>query len=241
MATPQNSWLVAGRCCAAAGWILWLVVQAVAMDPFPPEISLSQYGLGGAGWVFSVWVVVLASSPLLLLRFRPVPGPALWLLLVGYTGIWVMAVVRTDEGGGQLSVHAKVHMVGAALAMVFLPFGIAMVLRYAARVWQRLCLVLLAAAVIAGILVLLSAAGYDTAGLGAASSWSLWQSTLLVLEMMLVALYALAVTTVDPPTGRASRVAPVESAIRDESSPTTSSGADTSSDHPRTFRGDGTR
>ena len=215
MAEPRRAWLLAGRCCAAAGWILCAAVQVVAGDPFPPDISLSQYGLGGTGWLFSVWVVVLASSPLLLLRYRPVPGPARWLLVVGYVGTWVMAVVRTDEGGLQMSGHAKVHMGGATVALVFLPLGIAFALRYAGRTWRRWSLVLVAAATVAGALVLLSAAGYDTAGLGAASSWALWQATLVVLEMLLVAIYAIAAPTIDPAPGRGGQVAPVKSAIHE--------------------------
>jgi len=137
MAPPRSSWLIAGRGCAAGGWVLWIAVQVVADDPFPPEISLSQYGLGGAGWLFSLWVVVLATGPLLLLRFRPVPGPARWLLAIGYLGTWTMALVRTDEGVVQMSGHAMVHMAGAVIALVFLPLGIGLVLRHAARAWAK--------------------------------------------------------------------------------------------------------
>jgi Protein of unknown function (DUF998) len=209
-----NAWRIAGRGCAAAGWILWVVVQVVAKDPFPPEISLSQYGLGGAGWLFSVWVLVLAASPLLLLRYRPVPGPARWLLGLGYFGTVVMAIVRTDEGGLQMSVNAKVHMFGAVLALVFLPLGIVAALRYAAPRWRRLGVALLGAAALVGTLVLLSAAGLDTEGVGPARSWALWQGTLVIIEMLLVGLYAVAVRTVDPGSGRAGLAAPVQSAIR---------------------------
>jgi len=108
-----------------------------------------------------------------------------------------------------------VHMAGAAAALVFLPLGIAFVLWYAARAWRLLSLLLVAAAAAAGTLVLLSAAGYDTAGIGAPSSWALWQASLVVLEMLLVALYALVVHTVDPPAGRGQQVAPVQSAIHE--------------------------
>ena len=48
--------------CAVAGWVLWVAIQVVAKDPFPPEISLSQYGLGEFGWVFTVWAIVLAAA-----------------------------------------------------------------------------------------------------------------------------------------------------------------------------------
>jgi len=54
----------------------------------------------------------------------------------------------------------------------------------------------------------------DTAGLGPARSWALWQGSLVVIEMLLVGLYAVVVTTIDPRSRRAGRSAPVQSAIR---------------------------
>lgn len=196
------------------GWILWLVVQLVAKDPFPPEISLSQYGLGGAGWLFSVWAIVLASSPLLLLRYRPVPGAARWLLLIGYAGTWVMAIVRTDEGVQQMSGHAMVHMAGAVTGLVFLPLGIVLVVCHAAKPWPIVAVATLGTGVVVGVLILVSAAGVDTAGMGPSRSWALWQGTLVVIEMLLVGLYAGVVSTIDPRSRRGSRSAPVKSAIR---------------------------
>jgi Protein of unknown function (DUF998) len=210
----MTGWRTAGRCCAAAGWLLWVVVQVVAKDPFPPEISLSQYGLGSAGWLFSLWVVVLAGGPLLLFRYRPVPGAAGWLLAIGFAGTVLMAIVRTDEGGQQTSWHAMVHMAGAVIALVFLPFGMGLVLRYAARPWPAVAVATLGTAVVIGVLVLVSAAGVDTAGMGPARSWALWQSVLVVIEMVLVTLYAAVVSTIDPRSRRAGRSTPVQSAIR---------------------------
>ncbi len=191
-----------------------MVVQVVAKDPFPPEISLSQYGLGGAGWLFSAWVVVLAGSPLLLLRYRPVPGPARWLLAIGYAGTVLMAIVRTDEGVQQMSAHAMVHMAGAVIGLVFLPLGMVFVLHYAGKPWPAVAVATLGTGVLVGVLVLVSAAGVDTAGMGPSRSWALWQGILVVIEMLLVALYAAVVTTVDPRSRRAGRSTPVQSAIR---------------------------
>ena len=207
-------WRTAGRCCAAAGWILWVVVQVVAKDPFPPEISLSQYGLGGAGWLFSVWVVVLAGSPLMLFRYRPIPGAAGWLLALGFAGTVLMAIVRTDEGVQQMSAHAMVHMVGAVIGLLFVPLGMVLVLRYAARPWPAVAIATMGTGVVVGMLILVSAAGVDTAGMGAAQSWALWQGTLVVIEMLLVTLYAAVVSTIDPRSHRAGRPSPVQSAIR---------------------------
>ncbi len=194
----MQAWKVAGQLCAAVAWVLWVLVQIVAGDPFPPEISLSQYGIGPHGWLFSVWVVVLASAPLLLLRYRPVPGPARWLLALGYAGSLLMAVVRTDEGGPQVSVQAKVHMVGAVPAMVALPLGVVAAMWFAAPAWRRVSWVLAAMTTVSGVAVLLAAAGFDTAGMGPAASWAFWQGVSIVIDMMLVSAYAIAVETVAP-------------------------------------------
>lgn len=182
--------LIAGRWCAAVGWLLWVLMQVLADDPFPPEISVSQYGLGAFGWVFTAWALTLAAAPLLLLRAAPVPGPAAALLWVGFAGAAVMAIVRTDDGGGAMSWHAQVHMVGAVVALVFLPLGILFALRGAAPRARGVAAVLAGAAAVVGTLVLMSAAGVDTAGWGAARSWALWQGTLVVIEMLLVSWYA---------------------------------------------------
>lgn len=184
--------LIAGRACAAAGWLLWVGLQVLADDPFPPEISVSQYGLGPNGWVFTVWAVTLAAAPLLLLRAAPERGPAAALLWIGFAGAAVMAVVRTDAIGGAMSGHAKVHMAGAVVALVFLPLGILAALRRAERWARRSVSVLAVAAAGAGALVLVSATGVDTAGLGAPRSWALWQGTLVVIEMLLVSVQAVA-------------------------------------------------
>lgn len=194
----MKSLLVAGRCCAVAGWIFWILVQIVAKDPFPPEISMSQYGVGPDGWLFSVWVILLATGPLLLQFYRPVPGPARWLLIIGYLATWLLAIVRTDEGGLQMSAQAKVHMIGAIIALVCLPLGMLLALLRSRRPWRPLGLILGAAAVIAGTLVVLSAIGLDTAGIGAPASWALWEGTLTIIEMLLVSAYALGVNTIEP-------------------------------------------
>ncbi len=184
--------LIAGRCCAAAGALLWVAMQVLAGDPFPPEISVSQYGLGPSGWVFTVWALALAVAPLLLLEAAPAPGPAAALLWMGLAGAAVMAVVRTDDGGGAMSWHAQVHMVGAIVALVFLPLGILAAIRVAGPLARRVAAVLAAAAAVVGLLVVVSAAGVDTAGLSAPRSWALWQGTLVVIDMLLVGVHAVA-------------------------------------------------
>ncbi len=169
-----------------------MVVQIIAKDPFPPEISESQYGLGGLGWVFTAWALALAAAPPLLQRAAPVPGPARWLQWIGFAGAVVMALVRTDEGGGPMSWHARTHTVAAVIALIFLPLGMLAALRFADRRSRRIAGVLAVAGIAAALLVLVSAVGIDTTGLGAPESWALWEGTLIVVDMLLVALYAVA-------------------------------------------------
>ncbi len=184
--------LIAGRWCAAAGWFLWVAMQVLAHDPFPPEISVSQYGLGVFGWVFTVWALALAAAPLLLLRAAPAPGPATSVLWVGFSGAAAMAFVRTDDGGGAMSWHAHLHMVGAVVALVLLPLGIVLAMRVTPSGARHAAMALAVAAAAVGVLVVVSAAGVDTAGLGAPRSWALWQGTLVVIDMLLVSVYAVA-------------------------------------------------
>jgi hypothetical protein len=50
--------------------------------------------------------------------------------------------------------------------------------------------------------------------MGPARSWALWQGILVVIEMLLVGLYAVVVTTIDPRSRRSGLSSPVQSAIR---------------------------
>jgi len=197
-AGTRSATLIAGRAGTALGWLLWVALQVLADDPFPPEISVSQYGLGPTGWVFTVWAGALGAAPLLLLAGAAAPGPTRPVLWVGFAGAALMAVVRTDEGGGAMSWHAQAHMAGAVVALVFLPLGIVLALRGAPSAARRLALALTALAAVLGVLVIMSATGLDTAGLGAGGSWALWQGALVVVEMILVTVLAVVADRLPP-------------------------------------------
>lgn len=207
-----TAWRTAARWTAGVGWLLWVAMQVLANDPFPPEISLSQYGLGGAGFVFTLWTAGLGVTPVLLLRYRPVDGPARPVAWIAFVAAVLTGLIRTDEGGLQLSLAAKAHQVVAVVALVLLPLGVLFAMITVDRRWWRRAVGIAVATAGVGVLVLLSAAGVDTAGIGAPASWALWEGTLGVLEMLLVTVYAVAVTTVGSRAARAAAIPPVESA-----------------------------
>ena len=207
-----TAWRTAARWISGLGWLLWIAMQVIAKDPFPPQISLSQYGLGGAGFVFTLWAIGLGVTPLLLLQYRPVSGPALQVAWVAFVGAVLTGLVRTDEGGLQLSLAAKVHQVVAVVALVLLPLGVLYAMTTADRRWWRLSVGIAFATAGVGVLVLLSAAGIDTAGVGAPASWALWEGSLGILEMLLVSVYAAAVPTVGSRLARHDTHPPVQSA-----------------------------
>lgn len=198
----MRGWWNAGTVAAAIAWILCVAVQAVADDALPPDISVSQYGVGPQGWLFSIWMLSVSAAPCLLYCHRPVRTfGARWWLLAGLIGAAVMATIRTDPGGLQQSIHAKIHMGGAVLALVGLPLGMMFALRGADRLWRRLAVGLVALSAVSLELLLISAGGFDTTGAGAATSWSLWQSVALAADLLLLVVFAFGSLTVPPLRG----------------------------------------
>jgi hypothetical protein len=185
-----RNWLRTGDLLAAASIVLLIAMQAVAGQWFPPPISVSQYGIGPWGWIFSLWAVSVSVSPWCLERAFPQRGwrPAVsrGLLRVGVVGAFVMAAVRTQAGGAQATWNAKVHMVGSILALGCLPLGITAALWGLGRFWRRIGLIELTAVAVSLALLLYAAAGYDTAGMGAPRSWAFWQMVAVIVSTVLI-------------------------------------------------------
>ena len=198
----SSPWLGIGRSATLAAIVFCVLLQWINHDWFPPQISVSQYGVGPRGWVFTCWAALLALSVLALGRGGPpgrgrAPAPrssrlARWCLRIGSAGLLVMGIVRTDAGGAQHSWHAKVHMAGSVVALLALPLGIMLALAWAARPWRRAALALTVISVAALLLVLASALGRATPGMDAEQSWAFWQSVAVTVDMMLVSVFALA-------------------------------------------------
>lgn len=205
--SPARRWLALGRVATLAAVVSCLLLQWINHDWFPPEISVSQYGVGPRGWVFTCWSALLALSVLALAaggsELGAPPGRSVYCwLIAGSAGLLVMGIIRTDAGGAQQSWHARTHMIGSILALVTLPVGILLAMRWASRRWRRTALALAAISAAALLLVLASALGAATLGLDAQHSWAFWQAVAVTVDMLLVGAFALAGGT-DRSAGRA--------------------------------------
>ncbi len=173
--------------------VLCLALQQINHDFFPPEISISQYGIGPRGWVFTAWAAVVALAALSIFIANPVRRrSAGYLLVAGSIGLVVMGIVRTDADGLQHSWHAKVHMVSSILALVAFPIGMALGLHWAQLWWRRTGWSLLVVGDAALIMVGVSATGVATPGWDAQQSWALWQAVAVSFDMVLLGVFACA-------------------------------------------------
>ena len=192
-------WLLIGRLATIAAVGGSLLLQWLNADWFPPEISVSQYGIGPRGWIFTCWSALLALSMLGLTRGGPASGAGRrrvvnFSLVIGCLGLLVMGIVRTDAGGAQHSWHARTHQVASILALLALPVCIVLAMGWAGRPWRRAALALAGLSAVSLLLVLASALGMPTPGMDAAQSWAFWQSVAVTVDLLLVGVFAIAGT-----------------------------------------------
>lgn len=190
MNVTPHIWYRLGTGLIILSWILFFVMQAVSGDWLPPDISFSQYGIGPHGWILSVYLISMAAGALCLDRGLPTRRITTIVLLIGAAGALVMALVRTDPGGLQESVQAKVHMVGSVIGNSLIPIGCCLLLVYSRRLPRWVPIGLVSIAGVCLVLLLISATGVDTLGVGAATSWVYWQTAACVMEMILFAVTA---------------------------------------------------
>jgi len=193
------------------GILLCLGMQAVNYDFFPPRISISQYGVGPRGWIFTCWAVVLAVTVKTLQVGSGAQryGVSRWITFGGL-GLLVMGLVRTDADGLQQSLHAKVHMGASFVALAVLPIGMALAMNQARARWRRTGWLLVALIEASLVMVLLSAAGMSTLGLAAPDSWALWQAVAVSLDMIFIGAFAISTfpgQQADPPPSNAAAAA----------------------------------
>ncbi len=187
----------------ALSWASGTAVQFADHDFLPPAISLSQYGVGPFGWLFTVYALgVAAAAVCCYLSQRMRGGIVKAGYFLGAAGITVMGLVRTDTGGAQASWHAKVHLVGAVVALVALPLAVWWNSRLFGRaVWVANSALTLVGAV-SLVLLLLAAAGMDTAGMGAPASWAFWQAVAVLADQLLITVFLVALYRHGPAADR---------------------------------------
>ncbi len=183
--------LILGRTAAGLTLALFVAIQALDHDFLPPRVSVSQYGIGPLGWLFTCWSALVASAGFALQASGPTPRRGGRWIAVGGSAMLVMGAVRTDAGGLQHSLHAKVHMAASIVALVALPIGLALAMSHAAAWWRRTAGLLVLGTFGSLIMVLVSAAGVATFRMDGAQSWALWQSVAVTLDLALVAVCAL--------------------------------------------------
>lgn len=188
----RHRWYLAGVVSVVLSYLLLIAVQIIKHDWLPPEISFSQYGVGAWGWLFSLFLVAFAAAPLMTER-AVTSGRFVWaLLVVGLFGCLVMALVPTDPGGLQESARARVHMTGSVFGLSMTPLGVAAALLRHRRVPPMLPILLAAVSTAAIALLLVSAAGVDTLGVGTVKSWAVWQTVAALADLVLVGLMGVA-------------------------------------------------
>lgn len=196
---------------SAVGWTraaLWLthvgVVAAVSMqavkgDWFPPENSMSQYGVGRYGWVFTVCVAALGLAGLAMavgtLRTTTAMRRTTAILLIVWGGpLLLTGVVPADATAAHPSAAGVTHMYLSAVALLALPmagFLTALSGRPTARPVRLTLLVLCVLSELSLVLLLLAANGVDVSGLGSRAAWSLYQSISVVLDVAILYLVRL--------------------------------------------------
>lgn len=179
-------WFRAGVVIDVLSWLLLVAMQAVKGDWLPPAISISQYGVGSYGWIFSVFCLAVGAAPLCLDRALPTGRLVTVLLVAGALGCLVMAAVHTDPGGLQQSARAKVHMVASVVGLTMTPIGMCIGVLRSRRIHRLVPWSLILFSAVCLILLVISAVGVDTLGVGSNRSWAIWQTGGFLAEMALI-------------------------------------------------------
>ena len=181
-----------------------IVMQEAKGDFLPPQVSMSQYGVGRYGWSFTLTLTLWALASLAMaaadvLRAPPPPVVVTALLVVWSICTVLVGIIRADEDTSAPTAGGRAHMLLAGLALIVLP--IAALIRVSVGPRQPPILMgaaVCSLAVISGLsllMLVLAAFGTDITGLGAHVAWALYETISVVTDVVIVYLLCLVART----------------------------------------------
>lgn len=182
-----------------AGFSSMVAMQAVSGDWFPPEVSISQYGVGGYGWMLTMTLLLMAGASALLLwgAYRQAAANT-WPVVLAWS-VWivalvVMAFVATNEYPAPLSFTGQVHQAAAVCGLFAAPIGATLMVGFGqrgrtGRAAARARTIVIASAGLSWFflaLLVLTNVDIDLTGLGNRRAWSLHQTLAVLLDIVMV-------------------------------------------------------
>lgn len=182
-----------------AGAVSVVAMQAVGGDWFPPEVSISQYGVGEYGWMLTMTLLFLAGASALLLwgTYRQGPGRR-WQVALPWT-VWILALivmgfVPTNEWPAPLSLTGQVHLAAAVCGLFAAPIGAVLMVASLGRgagpgPAAPARIIVIASAALSWFflgLLLLTNIDIDFTGLGYRRAWALHQTIAVVLDIVMI-------------------------------------------------------
>lgn len=204
-----------------------IAMQAVGGDWFPPEVSISQYGVGEDGWMLTMTLLFLAAaSALLLWGAHRLAAARSWAIVLPWTAwivaLVVMAFVPTNQWPGPLTLTGQVHQAAAVLGLIAAPIGAALMVGLGPRstavtAGNRARTTVICSALLSWLflsLLVLTNVDIDITGLGYRRAWSVHQTVAVLLDIVMV--FALIIclrarTAADPVRAEPSASAPTSS------------------------------
>lgn len=181
------------------GAVSVVAMQAVGGDWFPPEVSISQYGVGDHGWTLTMTLLFMAAASTLVLWGAHRLGTARgWAVNLFWTtwivALVVMAFVQTNEWPGPLSLTGQVHLAAAVCGMFTAPIGAVLMVGVGSRgatqgPGARARTIVIGSAALSWFfigLLLLTNIDIDITGLGYRRAWSLHQTIAVMLDIVMI-------------------------------------------------------
>jgi len=182
-----------------AGTLSIVAIQVAGDDWFPPEVSISQYGVGEYGWMLTTTLLLLAvTSALLLWGAHRLAVARSWPVILPWT-VWiialiVMAFVPTNEWPEPLTLTGQVHQAAAVCGLFAAPIGAVLMVGLGTRsapdtVGKRARTIVIGSALLSWFflgLLLLTNIDIDITGLGYRQAWALHQTVAVLLDIVMV-------------------------------------------------------